>query len=78
MKWNYKLLGKTTGIQGQSAVDESAQVSYKNNEKLVRHELYIPPKLSLHDYFLKKVISYLYYCEQFTAFKQKHEISFTI
>jgi len=55
MKWNYKLLGKNTGVQGQSAGDETAQVSYNDNQKLVRHELYIPPKLSLCDYFLKKV-----------------------
>eukprot|EP00111_Clytia_hemisphaerica_P015793 TCONS_00046632-protein len=55
MKWNYKLLGKqSSGIQ-QSRVAERDQVTNNNDDqKLVRHELYIPPKLSLCDYFLKK------------------------
>ena len=58
MRWNYKLLGKQPSFQGQQQSDENAQVSYNNAQKLVRHEMYIPPKLSLCDYFLKKVNMY--------------------
>ena len=66
MRWNYKLLGKQPSFQGQqgqqspntTSDENNAQVSYNGDasqQKLVRHELYIPPKLSLCDYFLKKV-----------------------
>ena len=63
MKWNYKLLGKqSSGIQ-QSRIPERDQVTNNNDDqKLVRHELYIPPKLSLCDYFLKKVTRVFMVC----------------
>ena len=46
MRWNYKLLGKK-GPPASTSPDES--------RKLVRHELFIPPKMCLSDYFMMKV-----------------------
>ena len=53
MRWNYKLLGKQPAPQPPNTSDNGSQ--HNDNQKLVRHELYIPPKISLCDYFLKKV-----------------------
>lgn len=76
MRWNYKLLGKQPSFQGPQqgqsqqqnnttgGNENDAQVSYNGDasqQKLARHELYIPPKLSLCDYFLKKVISVFFF-----------------
>lgn len=52
-KYVYKMLGKKAQ---ENTPDPTAQVSYNDNQKLIRHELFIPPNLSLCDYFLKKVI----------------------
>lgn len=52
-KYVYKMLGNK--VQENSGPDPGAQVSYNDNQKMFRHELFIPPNLSLCDYFLKKV-----------------------
>lgn len=45
MKWNYKLLGKKA-----SSVQHAEE-----SRKLMRHEVFIQPRMSLSDYFLRKV-----------------------
>ena len=49
MKWNYKLLGKSS---------VSATTIGEEDKGLVRHELFILPKSTLCDYFLRKVLFY--------------------
>lgn len=46
MKWNFRLLGKKATVPTQSSPG-----------KYVQQELFIPPQMTLYDYFLKKVIS---------------------
>ena len=46
MKWNFRLLGKKATVPTQSLPG-----------KYVQQELFIPPQMTLYDYFLKKVIS---------------------
>lgn len=45
MKWNFRLLGKKATVPTQSSPG-----------KFVQQELFIPPQMTLYDYFLKKVI----------------------
>ena len=47
LRWNYKLIGNTATL--------AAAVQSDDNKKLVRHEVFISPQMSLCDYFLKKV-----------------------
>ncbi len=44
MKWNFRLLGKKATVPSQAA-----------SGKYVQQELFIPPQMTLYDYFLKKV-----------------------
>ena len=51
MKWNFRLLGKKATVPTPSS----------STEKFVQQELFIPPQMTLYDYFLKKVIfKYIY------------------
>ncbi len=47
MKWNFRLLGKKATAPAQNATG-----------KFVQQELFIPPQMTMYDYFLKKVGSY--------------------
>ena len=44
MKWNFRLLGKKATVPTHSA-----------NGKFVQQELFIPPQMTLYDYFMKRV-----------------------
>lgn len=53
LKWNYKLMGNTKLMANTAAL--AVGVQSEDNKKLVRHEVFISPQMSLCDYFLKKV-----------------------
>ena len=59
MKWNFRLLGKKAAVPTPGSSSPG---------KYVQQELFIPPQMTLYDYFLKKVISiYLFFVFQFVC-----------
>ena len=46
MKWNFRLLGKKATVPTTSS----------STGKFVQQELFIPPQMTMYDYFLRKVI----------------------